>query len=217
MENSQTSSGKRQEQVVPTEIHDAFAGLFTAILMRLQAVTDLPLNDSQIRKDCLLRAQELARTGLRQVRELVEASDLSGGQLDEFLTVMQKLISTVALGSATEGTLQVKGEKRRLKSAVCLTLQRILEEAVRNAKRYAHATTLAVELCFEEDRVVLEVNDDGDGFTPDTSLEIGFGLVSMRARVDRLGGGLWLRSSPGQGTSIRVDIPSPYANESESI
>lgn len=203
--------------MVITEIHDAFAGLFTAILMQLQAVTDLPLNDSHVRRDCLLRAQELARTGLRQVRELVEANDLSGGQVDDFFTVMQELVSSVASDSTTEGTLQVKGVKRRLKSAVCLTLQRILEEAVRNAKRYAHATTVAVQLCFEEDRVVLEVKDDGDGFTPDTSLELGFGLVSMRARVDRLGGGLWLHSSPGQGTSIRVDIPSPYADVSESI
>ena len=193
-----------------TNHYDALASLFTGILMQLQAASELPLESIDVRRGCLLRAELLARQGLRQVRELFEMGTLmdDGGAL----IAMRKLFASVARNTSAACEFHVKGKECPLKVSVGVTLQRVLQEALSNAQRFANAKRISVQLCFEEDRIVLEIEDDGTGFVPDKSLSNGLGLLGMRARVDRLGGGLWVRSAPGEGTHLRIDLPNPYVD-----
>lgn len=190
--------------------YDGLAGLFTAILMQLQAASDLPMDRNEVRGECFLHAENLARQGLREARELVEMSALVDVWDEGALMEMRTLVDSVAHQTSAICTFTIRGGECPLKISAGVTLQRILQEALTNAQRYANAKTISVQLCFEEDRVILEITDDGRGFVPDQALSSGFGLIRMRARIDRLGGGLWLRSSPGEGTHIRVDLPNPY-------
>jgi signal transduction histidine kinase len=86
-------------------------------------------------------------------------------------------------------------------------LLRIACEAVANAARHADATRVRVELG-DGDRVRLRVVDDGVGFdagaAPDGAA--GFGLVSMRERAKAVGGRLEIRSCPGEGTAVEVEL-----------
>ncbi|MBV9324020.1 MAG: hypothetical protein JO352_09570 [Chloroflexi bacterium] len=54
---------------------------------------------------------------------------------------------------------------------------------------------------------VMEVEDNGVGFQPDTPTR-GFGLAGMRERVAGLGGSLLIESAPGAGSRIRIDVPA---------
>ena len=87
-------------------------------------------------------------------------------------------------------------------------LRRIVREAVTNAVRHGQARNVSVSLTNGEGFRVA-VRDDGAGFDPDAprSADGGFGLVSMRERVEALGGTLALDSTPGTGTSIEVVLP----------
>lgn len=98
--------------------------------------------------------------------------------------------------------------------AVTEQLVRIAREAVTNAIKHASPSSIQVHLrSVPRDgaaSLVLTVEDDGRGFTPDVRTPSGtrFGLISMRERVAILGGELDLVSTPGEGTRITVQIPA---------
>lgn len=97
----------------------------------------------------------------------------------------------------------VDGEIPANNPAANLTLYRILQEALRNVARHAAAQQITVRLRPNE----IEIADDGRGFDPaETRSRAGLGLASMEERV-RLHGGRWsLRTAPGQGTTIHVNL-----------
>ncbi|WP_433078286.1 sensor histidine kinase [Dactylosporangium sp. CA-052675] len=86
-------------------------------------------------------------------------------------------------------------------------LYRIALEALGNAARHAEASQVTVRLAGDDSRVVLEVSDDGVGFTPSASFPGRLGLHSMRERALLLGGTLDIISAPGSGTVIRAALP----------
>lgn len=84
---------------------------------------------------------------------------------------------------------------------------RVAQEAVRNALRHSGASTLAVTVRGDGDRVVLEVVDDGVGFTPgEVRNPHSYGLRGLRTLVADCGGELGVRSSPGEGTTVRMEV-----------
>ena len=85
---------------------------------------------------------------------------------------------------------------------------RIAQEALQNALRHAEAKRIAVRLRGDEAGLVLEVADDGAGFDPDAPglRSRRLGLTSMEERAERLGGWLEIRSAPGAGTTVRLEV-----------
>ena len=86
-------------------------------------------------------------------------------------------------------------------------LFRILQEALTNVMRHAHAHTVELTLSVEGKALCLSISDDGQGFVPGTCRPASFGLVGMRERVLMLGGTLALHSVPGEGTTLTVRVP----------
>ena len=84
-------------------------------------------------------------------------------------------------------------------------IYRIVQEALRNAVRHAHARSVRVELRHSVDNVVLSVSDDGQGFFPERGK--GVGLLGMEERVMHLRGRFHIDSGLGEGTRIRVELP----------
>jgi signal transduction histidine kinase len=90
---------------------------------------------------------------------------------------------------------------------------RLVQEALANAVKHGDPTTVRVRLAAEGGSVVVTVADDGCGFDPAASARRGMGLISMRDRVQELGGVFELVAGPGQGTTVRAVLParSPLA------
>jgi signal transduction histidine kinase len=192
------------------ELHDTLAGAFTGIFMQLQAASDLPDSKGEQRRACILRAEELARTGLRQVREFVHTLTINGEQRWKTVELMRKSLSDATAGTGMEGAFFVDGMERLLKVSVSHALQRILQEALGNAQRYARATKIEVSLKFEDEAVGMTIRDNGAGFDPQSVNDSGFGIPGMRTRVARLAGTFSLDSGEGRGTTITVKLPEPY-------
>jgi signal transduction histidine kinase len=81
---------------------------------------------------------------------------------------------------------------------------RIVQEALTNVARHAHASTCTVRLAIT-DAFQLEISDDGVGFRPESGA--GVGLLSMRERAAEAGGSCLVESAPGRGTRILVHLP----------
>jgi signal transduction histidine kinase len=109
-------------------------------------------------------------------------------------------------------SFKTTGNRRRLSPEAELLLFRIVQEALRNVGKHAHATIAQVTIEFGERDVNLTITDNGSGFPiPDNlgNLTYGgkLGLVGMRERAQLLGGTLKIDSAPGRGTTITVNAP----------
>lgn len=88
----------------------------------------------------------------------------------------------------------------------------IFREALNNIEKYAGADLVVCEFVWEDDGLTFEISDNGRGFDTNVTPAPGhYGLNFMRTRADLINGALFLRSAPGEGTTIRVIVP----NESE--
>jgi signal transduction histidine kinase len=90
-------------------------------------------------------------------------------------------------------------------------IYRIVQEALRNAVRHAHAKSVRVRLTHDTEHLVLAIEDDGQGFLPQR--DKGLGLLGMQERVNHLDGKFSVESDPGEGTLIRVELPLALRTE----
>jgi signal transduction histidine kinase len=86
-------------------------------------------------------------------------------------------------------------------------IYRIVQEALTNCAKHAHAHRISVSLLEQNGHIELTVSDDGGGFAQERRARGGLGLVGMEERARELGGVISVRSAPGQGTTIQVRIP----------
>jgi signal transduction histidine kinase len=155
-------------------------------------------------------------------RHLEEAEELAGEMQQELITLIQALrpaaiedrglvtVVTEYAGEWTERTgikvdLRIQGE-RATKVEVEETLYRVVQEALANVARHSGSTTAQIRLAWQENQVCLSVWDEGRGFDPLSGVGKGLGLVSMRERVEALGGSMSISSSPG-GTRLEACVP----------
>jgi signal transduction histidine kinase len=92
-----------------------------------------------------------------------------------------------------------------LPDSLKLCVYRIVQEALNNAQRHAHAKNAVVESSKTDHSIRVKVSDDGTGFDPRRTR--GMGLLGMEERVKRLGGTIEVDSKPGSGTTIRAELP----------
>jgi PAS domain S-box-containing protein len=92
-------------------------------------------------------------------------------------------------------------------------LYRITQESLANVTKHAKTSRVELELTCDGQEVTLAIHDGGVGFDPERvrAQQLGLGLVNMRERARSVQGRLDIRSQPGQGTHILVQIPLPGA------
>jgi signal transduction histidine kinase len=109
-------------------------------------------------------------------------------------------------------TLQLKAVEPALDDAVNIALYRMVQEALTNIARHAHATQVGIEIEQSASELQLTVTDNGIGFDEASIHREGsFGLAGMRERALMLGGQLAIGSSPGGGGRVSVRLPRPDA------
>jgi signal transduction histidine kinase len=115
-----------------------------------------------------------------------------------------------------EVDLQVSGEPQ-LSELEARQLFRISQEAFNNVVKHAQTDKAWLTLRFEDNRILLQVEDQGSGFEPETLVaeQDHIGLASMQERVDAMGGILTVDSNPGQGTRVTVEVTSTDKEEND--
>lgn len=193
------------------EIHDTLAQELAASRLLLQAADrDWPASPDRARTRVRTVTAALGDS-LVEIRRII--ADLSPPELDDH-DLPTALVALCAKeqrsGTATEVCFRSVGEPRPLPDELTATLLRVAQGALANIRDHAHARRVTVTLRHHEDEVMLQVRDDGDGFTPGrtaTAPMRGFGLPSMRQRLQACGGALSVASTPGGGTLLTGRIP----------
>jgi signal transduction histidine kinase len=94
---------------------------------------------------------------------------------------------------------------RTLPAEVDQAAYRVVQEALTNAARHAHAATASVEITYGGCSLTVHVQDDGTG--PGKAAAPGYGLIGMRERVTALGGRLSAGPGPTRGFSVWAELP----------
>ncbi|HMO60048.1 MAG TPA: histidine kinase [Roseiflexaceae bacterium] len=116
--------------------------------------------------------------------------------------------------------MQIHGTPQRLAPQSELALFRIIQEALSNIHRHAHATRATLTITYSDAVVIVMISDNGSGFDlPDLQAipDGHWGIRGMRERAELTGGQLEVRSTPGQGTTITVQIPYPGADDRDPV
>ena len=126
---------------------------------------------------------------------------------------LDTLASTVQ-AAGLEVVVQREGAAVALPAGVDLSAYRIVQEALTNTLRHAHATRAEVTVRYAADAVAIEVTDDGGGGAPDPEAGGGHGLVGMRERAALVGGTIEIGAAPQGGFRIRAELPLGIAGMS---
>jgi len=144
-----------------------------------------------------------AERALQESRQAVEA--LSGTGAERLGEALREAAEEVAARAGT--AVEVEGRAvPDVPPGVRDALVRVVREATGNAVRHGQATMVSVRLHAGNGVLRLTVADDGKGFDPDLVVGYGFGLRSMRERVENLGGSFAVQSEPGSGTVVEVTL-----------
>ena len=192
------------------EIHDTLAQAFTGILLHVGSITQMLADDSgsaQIYLERLEKIEELARTGLAEARRSVVALRPQLLEESTLHSALHRLVTQMRSTTKTTLIYESKGIVCSLPTEVENHLLRIGQEALTNAIRYANASKILVELVYHDAQCLLRIQDDGQGFgLGSISSPVGFGLLGMSERAERIGAHLAIQSQPGQGTEIVVVV-----------
>jgi signal transduction histidine kinase len=105
---------------------------------------------------------------------------------------------------------QIRNVPPRLDSAKSLCFYRILQESLQNVAKHSRATRVVVELHGKGTELFLKIDDNGVGFDLEKArFASGLGLVSMRERLNLIGGRLQLVSQEGHGTHLVATVTIP--------
>jgi len=161
------------------------------------------------------------RECLNDVRKIIY--NLRPMSLDDLgvIPTLQRYVSKVKEESGIHISFKFRGCFDDISSVVSLTTFRLIQEALSNIRKHSKAENAVVNLENLETELKLYIYDDGVGF--DTKAKnafsqdsnSGFGLMSMKERIDLLNGRLLLNSSIGKGTRINIVIPLITEEENE--
>jgi signal transduction histidine kinase len=153
-----------------------------------------------------VRLGEIAQQALKEMRLLVYELRPSALEEEGLVGSLKQRLDAVEGRAGIETCLIVKG-RVELAPRIEVALYRIAQEALNNALKHANATSVTVQVCAGDGSVELMVIDDGCGFDPQgVDHAGGMGLASMRERAEWEKGTLTIRSSPGEGTHVKVEL-----------
>jgi signal transduction histidine kinase len=203
----------RERSRIAREIHDVLAHSLSGLMLQLEGarmLAALPGSNGRLGA-ALDRSHQLAHAGLEEARRAI------GALRDEELPGADRLAQLTAdfsRDSSIEARLDVLGPPRALDSEASLTIYRVAQEALTNARRHAHPDRVEVRLLYERDGTRLVVEDhvpsppaqDGTGAGRAGDVGAGYGLTGMRERAELLGGRL---HASGTGEGFRVELWLP--------
>jgi signal transduction histidine kinase len=191
------------------ELHDSVTQRLFALRLTGEAATNLLEHDPAAAQAQLVRLHELTGEAIEELRAVILALRPATLEFEGLAATLAKHVDLLRRAYGQEIALELNGEPE-LPVAAATEVLRIAQEALQNALRHSGAERLSVRLETGDGHVVLSVTDEGAGFDSDAPAVRArrLGLTSMEERARDLGGTLEIHSDPGEGTTVRLEVPA---------
>jgi PAS domain S-box-containing protein len=202
---------EQEKKRIARELHDDAAQNLSLIVLEADSLLDSQKNFSQ---KTISRLQQLREDVDRTQKDIRRYShELRPGVLDYLglEAAIENIVEDTNNRNNVKIKLNISGQRFTLSNEKELALFRIIQEAVNNIRKHSEATSAVISLKYSPQKVRLTVSDNGKGFdTTQEIKEVGLhklGLISMRERAQLIEAKIKIKSSPGKGTIISVDVP----------
>ena len=203
---------EEEKRKIARDLHDETSQLLTSLTAYLEAASEtLPAGALETRA-LLTKAQALCINISDELLKLI--NELRPSSLDRFglMAAIRSLVDSHLKVAGVKVSFKTTGKVRRLPATLEVALFRVIQEALNNIARHAHANTADVNVYFKKDGIKVSIKDDGTGFNFQEAISSkdglrGLGLLGMRERVELMNGSLVIKSSPGHGTEITMEVP----------
>jgi signal transduction histidine kinase len=202
---------EEERKRIARELHDDTGQAITSLMVGLRAASDAVEPATRARLEPL---RDIAAQSLDSVKRL--ARELRPPLLDDLglPAALERYVASYRTNYGVSVDLQMTGfgHNGHLPSQVELALYRIIQEALTNVAKHAHARNASIVVERKPRAVVAVIEDDGRGFDVRAVMESAqeeskLGLYGMRERAELVGGRLQIESTPGTGSSVFVEIP----------
>jgi len=197
---------------VARELHDGVNQVLASAKMRLRRVEEIAPELKPAAREILSRSHRLIGQALEENRRI--AHNLRPSDLDELglAAACQNFCKEFGLRTNLTVTCSAPRLRQRLPTMVELNFFRIVQEAVNNVEKHAHAKTLRVRLFHKGDCMMVQIRDDGRGFDAKEckagkGIRRGNGLSNMQQRALSVGGACEVKSVPNRGTVVTARVP----------
>jgi signal transduction histidine kinase len=197
---------EQERSELARKLHDELGGLLTAAKMDLswlQTRLDEPPNERRLSQlgDALDQAMNVKRRVVEHLRPSL---------LDHFglATALRAHVESTCAQANLKLNATVDEEVGPVPKDIAIALFRLVQEGMTNITRHAEAHQVRLEFGGDARHYILRLCDDGRGFElGDSEFRWSHGLTGMRHRIEALHGRFTLRSNPGSGTQIEVEVP----------
>ena len=213
LSRTKLEAAENERKHLSRELHDEFLQFLVAFTIRGKLLVDETDREKRERAWAVIADEIL--TAIRGVKRMIRG--LRSPKLEQ-----QGLVSALATlfrdaqkvhGVTIRASVNLDWVADELDPLTVLAVYRIVQEAVTNAATHSRVSEAAVTLRSADGMIFAEIRDEGCGFgvsDPGVAREdghAGVGLIGMRERAEAVGGSLTVQTSPGEGTTIRAEVP----------
>jgi signal transduction histidine kinase len=196
---------EEERRRISRELHDETGQALMVLRFQLEMLAGENENRQVAAK--IREALELLDRTIEGLRRTI--ARLSPRVLEEFglSTAIRRQARLLAKHKGMKASLEIPENWSSADHDVDVALYRSVQEALHNVAKHSQASKFSVRLEVADEKVTLQVEDDGIGFSRRAAHIRGFGLTGMRERAAALGGSMKIRSERGKGTSIQIQLP----------
>jgi signal transduction histidine kinase len=197
-----TLGAETERARIARDLHDRVAQSLVYVTFELERFST---SEAPPDRDALVELHSVVHTMVSELRDTLADLRTTVTATDDLASVAKRQLDRLAGRYGLEIEFLT-----RLRAKLSLTVEqelwRILQEAVHNVARHAHAQHVEVRYEVSHSRMLLEVRDDGHGFDASAVVDGHYGVIGMRERAAAIGAMFTIDSAPGRGTTVRVEM-----------
>lgn len=211
------SDTEEEKKKLSADLHDELGSMAISLGFSLSiAEEELKGNNPQIALDNICQARSNLKAGIAKMKQIAKGLSPQNFDIIDLPEVLKDYLANIESRADIKTQLRVDiQDGKSLDDKAKIVLYRVFQEALNNVLRHAQATSVKAQLHLRGNTAKLEIRDNGIGFDttpPDETASSGMGIRGMKGRANSLGGVFDIRSSPGNGTTIKVTIPIDQLN-----
>jgi signal transduction histidine kinase len=207
---------EQERRRISRELHDEAAQSMLALRLQLELIEcDAP----EPLRPRLTQARAMAESSVAELRRIISA--LSPAVLERLglEAAVRHLVARFGKMHAAILRVRISMPSREIPRETQEVIYRVAQECLQNIAKHSQAADVNLSLGAADNRIRLSVADNGAGFCAETAgrKPMSFGLAGMRERAALLGGTLTIRSQPGKGTTVVLDLPQTSARVAGNV
>lgn len=202
--NAMLEGQEKEREKIAEELHDTIGSSLATLKLYIES-----LDDGRKKEDyhqLHQKTSHLLEETYDEVRKIAHSKSAGVLIRKGLVPAVESMASRISEARKIDIQVIGTGLEDRLENSVEISIFRSIQELLSNAVKYSRASEMVVQMTQHDEMLNIMVEDNGVGFDPG-KVQWGLGYTTIQNRVDDFGGDLTIDSSPGNGTTVILNIP----------